>query len=81
VLGIENIPVSVNAGSINYSTGKIILTNFAPTSFNDGGTTLKITAAPQNKDILPLRGQILSIRTADIDITMVDDNSLSLVAR
>jgi len=81
VLGIENIPVSVNAGSINYTTGKIILTNFAPTSFNDGGTTLKITAAPQNKDILPLRGQILSIRTADIDITMVDDNSLSLVAR
>jgi hypothetical protein len=81
VLGIENIPVSVNAGSINYSTGKIILTNFAPTSFNDGGTTLKITAAPQNKDILPLRGQILSIRAADIDITMVDDNSLSLVAR
>ena len=81
VLGIENIPVSVNAGSINYTTGKIILTNFAPTSFNDGGTTLKITAAPQNKDILPLRGQILSIRATDIDITMVDDNSLSLVAR
>ena len=81
VLGIENIPVSVNAGSIDYDTGKIILTNFAPTSFNDGGTTLEITAVPQNKDILPLRGQILSIRDADIDITMVDDNSLSLVAR
>ena len=81
VLGIENISVSVNAGSIDYDTGKIILTNFAPTSFNDGGTTLKITAAPQNKDILPLRGQILSIRATDIDITMVDDNSLSLVAR
>jgi len=81
VLGIENVAVSVNAGSINYNTGKIILTNFAPTAFSDGGTTLKITAAPQNKDILPLRGQILSIRTADIDITMVDDNSLSLVSR
>ena len=81
VLGIENIPVSVNAGSINYDTGKIILTSFAPTSFDDGGTTLKITAAPQDKDILPLRGQILSIRTSDIDITMVDDNSISLVAR
>jgi len=80
-LGIENVAVSVNAGSINYVTGKIILTSFAPTAFNDGGTTLKITAAPQNKDILPLRGQILSIRTADIDITMVDDNSLSLVSR
>ena len=80
-LGIENIVVSVNAGTINYTTGKIILTSFAPTAFNDGGTTLKITATPQDKDILPLRGQILSIRTADIDITMVDDNSLSLVSR
>ena len=81
VLGIENVAVSVNAGSINYTTGKIILTSFAPTAFNDGGTSLKITAAPQDKDILPLRGQILSIRAADIDITMVDDNSLSLVSR
>ena len=81
VLGIENVAVSVNAGSINYTTGKIILTSFAPTAFNDGGTSLKITAAPQDKDILPLRGQILSIRAADIDITMVDDNSISLVAR
>ena len=81
VLGIENVAVSVNAGSINYVTGKIILTNFAPTAFNDGGTTLKITARPQDKDILPLRNQIISIRDADISITMVDDNSISLVSR
>ena len=81
VLGIENVAVSVNAGSINYVTGKIILTNFAPTAFNDGGTTLKITARPQDKDILPLRNQIISIRDADITVTMVDDNSISLVSR
>ena len=80
-LGVENIAVSVNAGSINYETGKVILTNFAPTAFNDGGTTLKITATPQDKDILPLRNQIISIRDADISITMVDDNSISLVSR
>jgi len=80
-LGVENVAVSVNAGSINYVTGKIILTNFAPTAFNDGGTTLKITATPQDKDILPLRNQIISIRDADISITMVDDNSISLVSR
>ena len=80
-LGVENVAVSVNAGSINYVTGKIILTNFAPTAFNDGGTTLKITARPQDKDILPLRNQIIAIRDADISITMVDDNSISLVSR
>ena len=81
VLGIENVAVSVNAGSINYVTGKIILTNFAPTAFNDGGTTLKITATPLDKDILPLRGQIIAIRDADITVTMVDDKTISLVSR
>ena len=81
VLGLDNIAVSINAGSINYTTGKIVLTNFAPTAFNDGTTTLKINAVPQDKDILPLRNQIISIRDADISITMVDDNSISLVSR
>ena len=81
VLGIENIAVSNNAGTIDYDTGKIILTNFAPTAFNDGSTTLKITAAPQDKDILPLRGQIITIRDADISVTMVDDKLISLVNR
>jgi hypothetical protein len=80
-LGIENIAVSINAGTIDYTTGKIILTSFAPTAFNDGGTALKITATPKDKDILPLRGQIIAIRDADITVTMVDDKSISLVSR
>lgn len=81
VLGLDNIAVSINAGTINYTTGKIVLTNFAPTAFNDGSTTLKVTAVPQDKDILPLRSQIISIRDADISVTMVDDKSISLVSR
>ena len=81
VSGIENITVSNNAGTIDYTTGKIVLTSFAPTAFNDGGTTLKMTAVPQDKDILPLRGQIITIRDADISVTMVDDKSISLVSR
>jgi len=81
VFGIENISVSNNAGTIDYITGKIVLTSFAPTAFNDGGTTLKITAVPQDKDILPLRGQIITIRDADITVTMIDDKSISLVSR
>jgi hypothetical protein len=81
VLGLDNIAVSINAGTINYTTGKIVLTNFAPTAFNDGSTTLKVTAVPQDKDILPLRSQIISIRDADISVTMLDDKSISLVNR
>lgn len=77
----ENIGVVVNAGTIDYTTGKVILTNFAPTAFADGTNTLKLTAIPSGRDILPLRNQIISIRDADITVTMLDDNSISLVNR
>ena len=77
----ENIAVQIDAGSIDYTTGIITLTAFAPTAFADGGTTLKITAIPANKDVLPLRSQILTINDADITVTMIDDKTISLVNR
>ena len=77
----ENIAVQINAGTIDYDTGIITLTAFAPTAFADGGTTLKITATPANKDILPLRNQILTIDDADITVSMIDDKTISLVNR
>lgn len=76
-----NVGVNINAGTVEYATGKVVLTNFAPTSFNDGGVTLKLTAYPKDKDILPLRSQIVQIRDEDIDITLVDDNTISLTNR
>ena len=77
----ENIGVLLNAGTVNYTTGKVILNSFTPTAFADGGNTLKLTASPAEKDILPLRNQILSIRSADITVNMIDDKSISLVNR
>jgi hypothetical protein len=81
VVRSERIGVLSNAGTLNYSTGTIILSSFAPSAFADGGTTLKLTAVPQNKDILPLRNQIIQIRDADISVTMIDDKTISLVNR
>lgn len=80
-VGSSNIGVSQNTGTINYSTGRIVLNSFNPTSFADGGVTLKLNAIPSNLDVLPLRGQILSIRDEDIDITLQDDTQISLVRR
>jgi hypothetical protein len=77
----ENIAVQIDAGSIDYTTGIITLTAFEPTAFADGGTTLKLTATPANKDVLPLRNQILTIVDADITVTMIDDKTISLVNR
>jgi len=79
--GGSNIAVSSNVGTLNYNTGKVILNNFAPTAFSDGGVTLKLTASSQNLDVLPLRNQIISIRDADISVSVIDDRTISLVNR
>jgi len=73
--------VSQNIGTIDYTTGKIILTDFNPTAIAAGGVTLKIFATPASTDILPLRGQIVSIRDEDITVNLTNDNAISLVRR
>lgn len=79
--GTTNVGVSQNTGTIDYSTGRIVLNAFNPTAFADGGVELKLNAIPTNFDVLPLRGQIISIRDADIAITLQDDTQISLVRR
>lgn len=81
VSGTQNLGVSQNVGTIDYATGAIVLTDFRPTAFADGGVTLRVTAVPAESDILPLRGQIVTIRDADITINMINDKLISLVKR
>lgn len=81
VSGTQNLGVSQNVGTINYTTGAIVLTDFRPTAFADGGVTLRVTAVPAESDILPLRGQIVTIRDSDITINMINDKLISLVKR
>ncbi|NDG29545.1 hypothetical protein EB118_05535 [bacterium] len=81
ISGQSKIAVSSNVGTVDYATGKIILIDFTPTAFADGGTTLKLTAKPSEFDILPLRNQILKILDDDITVSIVDDREYSLVNR
>lgn len=80
-LGTSFVGVVANIGTVDYEKGKIVLNSFAPQSFTDGGNTLKLTAYPKELDILPLRTQIITILDADIDITLIDDNKISLTKR
>ncbi len=80
-LGTSFVGVQSNIGTVNYSTGKIVLNSFAPESFADGGNTLKLTAYPKEFDILPLRTQVITILDEDVTITLVDDNKISLTKR
>jgi len=81
ILRTDIVSVAQNVGTIDYATGKIVLTNFNPNSFGDGGTTLRITVNPANLDLLPLRGQILTILDEDITVNLQDDTQISLVRR
>jgi hypothetical protein len=81
ISGNDNVGVSQNVGTINYDTGLIVLNDFRPTAFLDGGVTLKVIATPKEKDILPLRGQIVNILDDDIDVTLINDKNISLVRR
>jgi len=67
---------SQNLGTIDYTTGKVVLNNFTPYTISDGKTYIKMTVTPgtNNQDITPLREQIITTDSADsaaINITMV----------
>jgi hypothetical protein len=67
---------STAQGSIDYTTGKVILTSLRPLSIVDGTTSIKLTVTPEqnNSDITPLREQLLTYDVADteaITISMV----------
>jgi hypothetical protein len=67
---------SQNQGTIDYTTGKIVLNNFTPYTISDGSSSIRFTTTPgiNNQDITPLREQILTTDTTDstaIEISMV----------
>jgi len=69
---------SQNLGTVDYTTGKIVLNNFNPYSISDSTTNIKLTVTPDtnNQDITPLREQILTTDagdTAAINVTMVSE--------
>jgi len=66
------VNVVVNAGTINYVTGKVEIENFAPTAFT--GTEIKVDAIPELLDVTPVRQQILLIESNDIVVNAIGEN-------
>ena len=67
---------STTQGTIDYTTGKVVLSNFNPYTITDGTTSIRMNVTPEtnNQDITPLREQILTTDANDasaISITMV----------
>ena len=71
--GTTRIYTSSTFGTINYTTGELILTSANITSISnvDGAasTVIRVTVQPDSNDIVPVRNQVLSIDTANSTFT------------
>ena len=59
---------STQQGTIDYDTGKVVLSSLTPVTITDATDSIKFTVTPElnNSDITPLRQQILTYDFADI---------------
>ena len=71
--GTTRIYTSSTYGTIDYTTGEIILTSSNITSISnvDGAasTQIRVTVSPDSNDIVPVRNQVLSIDTANSTVS------------
>ncbi|SVA43056.1 uncharacterized protein METZ01_LOCUS95910 [marine metagenome] len=71
--GTTRIYTDSTYGTVNYTTGEVILTSAHLTSISnvDGATStrVRVFAIPNSNDIVPVRNQILSIDTSNSTIT------------
>ena len=59
----QQVFINSTAGTVNYTTGKISLNSFIVSAYD--GIEIKVNAKPANKDIVPVREQIIIISSAD----------------
>jgi len=71
--GTVRVYTSSTFGTINYTTGELILTSAHITSVSnvDGAasTIIRVTTTPDSNDVVPVRNQVLSIDVANSTIT------------
>jgi hypothetical protein len=71
--GTVRVYTDSSFGTIDYTTGEIILTSANITSISnvDGAasTQIRVTTIPSSNDIIPVRNQVLEIDTANSTIT------------
>ena len=60
-------------GTIDYTTGKVVLNSFTPYTISDAKTYIKMTVTPgtNNQDVTPLREQIITTDSTDAAATTV----------
>ena len=72
--GTTKTITNAEAGSINYTTGVVVLTSFNITSVSNANGNIDVTVKPDSNDVIPVRQQVIEIDTVATIITAeVDD--------
>ena len=61
--GTTKTITNATAGTINYTTGVVVLTSFDISSTTNTNSTIDITIKPDSNDIIPVRQQVIEIDT------------------
>ena len=65
--------IDSSAGTIDYTSGRIFLPNFALTAYAD--LELKITVTPENLDVTPVREQVLLMELTDAIVNVIGEQT------
>lgn len=63
--GTTKTITNATAGTVNYSTGQVVLTSFNLTGVTNADGTLSVTIKPDSNDVIPVRNQVIEIDTAN----------------
>ena len=69
----ERRVIQTNMGTVDYETGKVSLSQFAPSGADD--KILELIVFPRNQDIFVVRNQILLVENTDILLTAFDSQT------
>ena len=69
----QKVNVTANIGTIDYTTGVVVITGVAPTAIAD--LELKVSVTPDRLDVIPVREQILLMESKDAVITVIGENN------
>ena len=67
--GTTKTITNATAGTINYSTGQVVLTSFNITAIVSSSGKLDITVKPDSNDVIPVRNQVVEIDTISSSVT------------
>ena len=63
--GTTKTITNATAGTVNYSTGQVVLTSFNLTGVTNADGTLSVTITTDSKDVIPVRKQDIKIDPAN----------------